>query len=111
MKKPHLITISFVVEADGDEPPAGQSEVDELADQLAKAMDQAVPVESPWGVQTIRVEPLDPSFANAGQCAVCGAWTTDRERSDSLPGLTNGAIIDERLLCDEHLPADHRWAF
>lgn len=41
----------------------------------------------------------------------CGQWTTDREKPDSIVGLSNGATINGRLLCDECLPPKHKWAF
>jgi len=55
--------------------------------------------------------PLDHPSINAGQCSRCGQWTTDREASSPLRELCNGARIDGQLLCDDCLPADHRWAF
>lgn len=48
---------------------------------------------------------------NSGRCVICGAWVTDREKPKPISGLCNGATVDGNLLCDEHLPAEHRWAF
>lgn len=54
---------------------------------------------------------LDIDNENCGRCANCGGWTTDREKPNYIPELCNGAIVDGKLLCDECLPPDHKWAF
>ncbi len=54
---------------------------------------------------------LDPKNFNCGKCSNCGQWTTDREKPEALEGICNGATVDDKLLCDECLPSDHRWSF
>jgi hypothetical protein len=54
---------------------------------------------------------LAPEIMNCVKCSSCGAWTTDREKDEPIEGLTNGATVDGKLLCDECLPEDHKWAF
>lgn len=54
---------------------------------------------------------LDPMRMNCGKCCRCGVWVTDREKTDCIAGLTNGAVVNGELLCDECLPINHRWAF
>lgn len=54
---------------------------------------------------------LNPVTMNCGQCYKCHRWTTDRERSNYVEGLCNGATVDGVLLCDECLPKGHPWAF
>lgn len=54
---------------------------------------------------------LDVDNENCGRCSNCGGWTTDREKSNYIPELCNGATVDSKLLCDECLPTDHKWAF
>ena len=54
---------------------------------------------------------LDPQTMNCGKCAECGEWTTDMEKVGSIDGLTNGAMVDDLLYCDDCLPKGHKWAF
>jgi hypothetical protein len=56
--------------------------------------------------------PLD-GRPHCGRCAVCNRWVYDAEsRSDDTPtGICQGAIVEDRLLCDDHLPKDHPLAF
>lgn len=54
---------------------------------------------------------LDENHLNCGKCFKCGQWTTDCDLVNPLPDLCNGARIDGKLLCDECLPPDNRWAF
>lgn len=54
---------------------------------------------------------LDPESMNCDKCTRCGQWTTNREKSDPILELCDGAKVDGELLCDECLPSDHRWAF
>jgi hypothetical protein len=48
-----------------------------------------------------------------GKCAICDCWVYDVEnRTEHTPTEINrGAVVDGRLLCDEHLPEDHPIAF
>jgi hypothetical protein len=55
------------------------------------------------------VIPLLPELSNCGTCQSCGAWVTDRENENPIEGLTNGAVVDGKLLCEECLPEDHTW--
>ena len=83
------------------------------------AMDKALPVNGTitidanhtanWNSSSSWV--LDPVRMNCGKCARCGAWVTDRKKPDPVAGLTNGAYVGGELLCGEHLPKGHRWAF
>ena len=54
---------------------------------------------------------LDTQTMNCGKCGKCGAWTSDREKEDPIRELQIGATVEGVLLCDEHLPKGHRWAF
>lgn len=44
---------------------------------------------------------LYPDKRNCGKCENCGAWTTDRDLPDPIDGLSDGARINSRLLCDQ----------
>lgn len=101
MPNPTLLTLSFVVY-----PTTDTDVADTLAHQLEAAI-KTMPAE--W--QSTRFLTLDPSTNNCGQCTECQSWVTDRELPDAIAGLCNGACVNGRLLCDEHLPNDHRWAF
>jgi len=54
---------------------------------------------------------LDTEKLNCGKCSMCGGWTTDKEKGNSIDRLSNGATVEGELLCDECLPRGHRWAF
>jgi len=111
-KKTFLVTLTVAVEASDQESSSGLSELEELEQRLIQSVDVALESPSPpLGWQVTWSTELDPTSINCGQCAVCGGWVTDRERPDPLKGLGNGARVEGRLLCDEHLPPGHRLAF
>jgi hypothetical protein len=111
-KKTFLMTLTVVVEASDQETSRGLSELEELEQRLIESVDVALgSPPPPLGWQITWSTELAPASINCGQCAVCGGWVTDRERPDPLKGLGNGARVEGRLLCDEHLPPGHRLAF
>jgi hypothetical protein len=55
-------------------------------------------------------EIYDTEIHNVGQCAQCGAWTTDIEQEDAVFEMVPGAKVDGVLLCDGCLPEGHEWA-
>lgn len=108
-----LITVNVIIDRqihyDSDEPYV---EVDAFSDQLIEDIEAFVtkqPGSQRWVSSSLVTLGLRGS--NSGQCAICGTWVTDREKPDPIYGLCNGATVDGKLLCDEHLPKDHRWAF
>lgn len=107
MKRAVLLNLSVIVEVDEAELLRDHGELDEISNRLIDALDAVVP----GGWQSLRQSTLDPAALNCGRCAECDGWVTDCERPEPLDGLCNGATHDGRLLCDEHLPPDHRWAF
>ena|SRR5437773_224042 len=62
--------------------------------------------------QSMSFMPLD-GRADCGRCAVCNRWVYDAQSlaNDTPTGISAGAIVEGRLLCDEHLPPDHPFAF
>ena len=50
---------------------------------------------------------LDTEKFNCGKCSKCGGWTTDKEKENSIDGLSNGATVEGALFCDECLPRRH----
>jgi len=48
-----------------------------------------------------------------GRCAVCNRWVYDCESRSELgaDGVSRGAKVDGRFLCDEHLPHGHPLCF
>lgn len=110
MKKSYLYTISVLVEFDEAELVPDELDftpVDRTGHRIVDTIDAAFP--DAW--QTMGIRELDPATMNCGRCAECGCWTTDCERPDRLTGVNAGAVHDGRLLCDDHLPEDHPWAF
>lgn len=106
-----LLTLSVVVEVDDHYDAEGDSELDDALNRLIDAAQAAIPAEHPLGVSMAWSTTLDPKALNCGQCAECGVWTTDLDAPEIVPGLSHGARVDGRLLCDDHLPAGHPHAF
>ena len=87
---------------------------DDVADAVSPMMDAALEAvgRAVSGTAVLaRYIELDPATTNCGRCIRCGSWVTDRTQPEALADLPNGATHDNRLLCDEHLPPDHVWAF
>ncbi|WPB82251.1 hypothetical protein KYC5002_24435 [Archangium violaceum] len=110
-KKTLLVTLTVAVEASDEELASGLSELAQVERSLTRAVNAALEQPRPLGWQTVRSSELDPASSNCGRCTRCGGWVTDRDRPEPLDGLGNGARVDGQLLCDEHLPEGHRWAF
>lgn len=108
MKKTVLVSISYYVEIDESEIELSPEIQNKLCEnRTLESDDEKVLLK--WNQSSFRI--LNPEIMNCGKCANCGCWTTDRERRDALIGLNNGAIYNDKLLCDECLPSDHKWAF
>lgn len=112
MKKTVLINASFLVEVEESEVHKDFGMIDQVANELCQG--QTIQI----GTNEVNVEwescstvVLDPGSMNCGQCSTCGRWTTDREKSDPLLQLCNGATFEGKLLCDDCLPEDHTGSF
>lgn len=108
-----LVTVNVIVDRqihyDSDDPYV---EVDKFSDRLIEAVEAFVATQSGsqrW--ESSSCVTLGLRGSNSGQCAICGRWVTDQEKPEPIYGLNPGATVDGQLLCDEHLPKDHRWAF
>lgn len=106
-----LLTLSVIVEADDAFDANGHSELDEAINRLIDAGQAALPAEHPLGVSMALSTTLDPNAINCGQCVECGVWATDLDMTEPVAGLSHGARVDGRLLCDDHLPEGHQHAF
>ena len=110
LKKTVLINVSFLVEVDETEVRKDFGMIDQITNKLCH--DQNIIIgtsEVEWESSSTVV--LDTGSMNCGQCSTCGRWTTDREKSDPLLQLCNGASFEGELLCDDCLPEDYRWSF
>jgi hypothetical protein len=110
-KKTVLICISALVEVPSeivDDPDF--NDLDRLENRLTEAVEK---VDSDFKLSWESTERLvlDPITMNCGKCASCGCWASDREKDGVISQLQIAATVDGRLLCDECLPKDHRWAF
>jgi hypothetical protein len=106
MKKTMLISVSYFVEIDNEE------QEEKITNNLSN--NQYIEIDNKqinlkWNQTSSRL--LNPDYMNCGKCENCGCWTTDREKDDPIFGLDDGATHNGKLLCDECLPPDHRWAF
>lgn len=111
-KRTVLVRAYHLIEVEEEELLKEDGLLDGLVNEISNDKELSVmgeTVSMKW--QGTAVIPLLPELYNCGQCAYCGAWVTDREKEDPIEGLTNGAVVDGKLLCDECLPEDHRWAF
>ena len=113
MKKTVLISIAVLIEIEEEELNKDFNELDQLTNTLSAEIDEKLGFEegSPLGWLSTKTITLDVNSMNCGRCSVCNSWVTDREKPDHIPELCNGAVYDGQLLCDEHLPKDHKWAF
>ena len=117
-RKTFLLSVHVILEMNGDDVRRSapiwkaEGEIKEallavLADKLSGQPQTTVEWEG------LSSTPLDdrPQF---GRCTVCNRWVYDNDAPPSayIPqGLCRGAIVNDRLLCDEHLPKDHPAAF
>lgn len=111
-KRTVMLRVAILVEADADEAGVDYDALSKTEWRLKDAIDEALgelPNELGW-LSTRYIE-LGVAGVNSGRCAECGAWVTDVEKPEPISGLQNGATVDGRLLCDDHLPENHRWAF
>ncbi|HYF62742.1 MAG TPA: hypothetical protein VD886_07995 [Herpetosiphonaceae bacterium] len=109
-----LLTLAVIVEVPATTPDEAEEHTWHIHDTITTAINQAIgPHARHLGWNSTRFEYLDDPVraSNSGRCAACGMWTTDCERPDRVIGLTPGARVDERLLCDDCLPPEHPWAF
>lgn len=111
-KKTILVKVSYLVEL----PKAKINSDDGLRDKIVNKLCDSRKVQIDgretilhWNSTSSLV--LEPENLNCGKCSKCGQWTTDREKTDTVAGICNGATVDGKLLCDECLPSDHKWAF
>lgn len=111
-KKTVLITVSYLVELLELESNLDDRVLDIITNRLSES--RSLEIEGretllQWNSSSSLV--LDSEALNCDKCSNCGQWTTDREKPDAIDGICNGATVDGKLLCDECLPADHKWAF
>jgi hypothetical protein len=117
-KRAWLVSVSVILEM--DEEDAGrfgaiwQAE-DALTRAVLSALSSQVPDQPGTTVelQSLSSTPLVEK-PPIGRCTVCKRWVHDVENPTSehiLWGLGRGAVLEGRLLCDDHLPKDHPVAF
>jgi len=111
-KKTVLIKDAYLVDLSVDDIDTDDSVIDKISDSLSSdrilsVMDKRFDLQ--WNGTSCLI--LNSTNFNSGKCSNCGQWTTDREKRDAIEGLCNGATVDDKLLCDECLPSNHRWSF
>ncbi|NMC56150.1 MAG: hypothetical protein GYA50_02870 [Eubacteriaceae bacterium] len=111
-KETTLIKVTYIVELSNNEATSSDDMLDYITSKLCndkkvKINDKEIKLK--WNSTTSLI--LDPKYNNCGKCVNCGAWTTDCEKIDPISVLKNGAVVDEKLLCNECLPENHPWAF
>lgn len=114
--KTWLVSVSVSIEqpeelADGDMPRPGMLHAipDAVTAALAKLFAGEPDTKVQW--EMMRAGPLD-DLPGVGRCTVCNCWVFDAENcGEYVPEVNPGAVVDGRLLCDDHLPEDHPVAF
>lgn len=111
-KETVMIKVSYLVELNEEEIVNEERILDKITSEIGNDKEILINgkgYELKWNSTSSFV--LDSSESNCGRCANCGGWVTDREKDNAIPELCNGATVDGKLLCDECLPSNHRWAF
>lgn len=108
-----LYKVAYLVEVE-DREISTNHDKEELRKMVWKALpDQDIAIDDVHTAEWYSTQELllDSGTMNCGRCHKCNAWTTDREKPDPVRELTNGAVVDGELLCDDCLPKGHPWAF
>ena len=113
MKKTVLVNVGVLIEVEESELQKDFGEADITVNKINEAIDRELAYEesSQLGCQSSSFIELDSDNVNCGRCAECACWVTDCEKPGRVKNLNIGAVWEGRLLCDEHLPKGHRWAF
>jgi hypothetical protein len=106
-----LIRTYHLIEVDEEELCKEDGLLDKIEKEISNDICLSFEKEAHMKWQGTSMISLAPEIMNCGKCSSCGVWTTDREKDEPIEGLTNGATVDGKLLCDECLPEDHKWAF
>ncbi len=113
MKKHKTVLINLSVLAEVPEEILEQTEFNEF-DKLENTLSDSISdLKSPFKLswESTQSFVLDPHDMNCGKCEKCHCWVSDKERPNVISGLNIGAKHKGKLLCDECLPKDHKWAF
>ena len=108
-KKTVLLRVAYLVELKEEDINDDNGILDKVENKISQDMVISIDnrdIELEWN--STSYFRLDSEVFNCGKCANCGQWTTDREKPDSIDGLCNGATVENKLLCDECLPHNHR---
>ena len=108
-QKTVLITVSYLINEDEDQISTGVLEKVKCKMSQSLELDLGKKTSLNWTCTSTQI--LNPELINCGKCENCGQWVTDMEKPEPVEGLCTGATVDGKLLCDECLPSDHRWAF
>ncbi len=108
MKKTMLISVAYLVEIEENKEDQSEFITNQLSNDKAMEFGNKQLLLK-WNETSSRV--LDADIMNCGTCENCGCWVTDREKDEPIFGLDDGATYNGKLLCDECLPPNHRWAF
>lgn len=113
MKKYKTVLINLSVLVEVPEKILEQDEFNEL-DKLENTLSDSIEsIKTPYKLswESTRSLVLDPKNMNCGRCESCDCWVSDREAPEFVPNLNIGTKYNGKLLCDECLPKDHKWAF
>jgi hypothetical protein len=111
-----LVSVHVLVEMDATELDDRNHKLRELSQDIEALLDRSL---TDVLQDRQHTEFSSYSFAcldsckDCGRCEVCNCWAYDAEAiSEGTPrGISRGARVDDRFLCDVHLPKDHPLAF
>lgn len=110
MKKTVLLRLSFLAEVDKAEWDKDFNDLEKLEFELIEKCEElGKEFNLEW--ESSRPLELDEKEINCGRCEECGRWVSDVEKPDTISELNIGTFFEGRLLCDDHLPKDHEYAF
>lgn len=93
-KKTVLFNVSYLVDLSEEDINNDDGMLDKITtllnDTILHIDDKEILLE--WSSTSSLI--LDSENLNCGKCSSCGQWTTDREKSNSIGGLCNGATVD-----------------
>ena len=63
------------------------------------------------GIEFVSTQVINLYDDNCGQCCICGAWTSDHAKENSICEFSDGEKLEGKWYCDICLPENHEKHF